>query len=393
MTDKKLPPRPNLDQYRKQAKDLLKNHESGQPEVLARIRQHHPLFKKTTPAIGESVFRLSDAQWVIAREHGFESWSKFAHHVRQLAANNFAGATPEIGFPVFAIDLEITTDELNVCVFTRDGRHAVSSDGRNPVHVWDVATGRAVMKFDDHSVGSWALNWSHDERHIYVGGRDGTVKIWNFESGACLHQLKPHNRLVRCIDVGFDSRLALTGAGHLLDPVVRLWDVESEYCLRILEGHSDGVYDVAFSPTQRRALSASRDTTIRLWDLESGMCLRVFKGHSYHVHSVLWSPDERRVLSCSQDIRLWDVNSGRCIRVFDYQGETIRRLAWSGDQRRALSASHNGTVQLWDVDTGRCLRVFEGHPVGVVTVAWSEDEQRAYSCDWLGGIRFWDLTE
>jgi WD40 repeat protein len=390
MTDKKLPPRPNLDQYKKQAKDLLKTYESGQPEALARIHQQHPLFKKTPPGIGKSVFRLSDAQWVIAREHGSESWSKFASRIREIAAQD-SPQTP--GSSTFSVDLEIKTDELNICVFTRDGQRAITSGGGIPVQLWDVATGRSVMKFDDHSVGSWALKWSQDERHIYIGSRDGSIKIWELETGVCSHELKRHNRLVRCIDVSSDSRLALTGAGHLFDPVVRLWDVESERCVQVMEGHSDGVYDVAFAPTQRRALSGSRDTTIRLWDLESGACQRVFKGHSYHVHSALWSSDERRVLSCSQDIRLWDVNSGRCIRVFDYPGEiTIRKLAWSADQRRALSASHDGTVRLWDMETGRCLRVFEGHPVGCVTVAFSPDERRAYSCDWNGGIRAWDIA-
>lgn len=293
--------------------------------------------------------------------------------------------------PVFSIDLDIKTEEVNRCEFTKDGKRVVIGAQGNPVSIWTVETGRRVIAFEDRSVASWAVAWSKDERYIFFGTRDGLVEMREVDSGQCLHTYTGHHGLMRCLDSTSDNSLLLSGSGTR-DSTVRLWDVQSERCLRIMEGHSDGVYDVAFEPTQRRALSGSRDTTVRMWDLESGKCLQVFKGHSYHVHCVLWSTDQRRVLSCSQDIRLWDVETGRCIRVFNYEPTiTIRRLAWSADERRALSAAHDGTVRLWDVDSGRCVRVFEGHPVGVVSVAWSADEQRAYSCDWNGSIRTWDV--
>jgi WD40 repeat protein len=388
MTAKELPSRPNLDQYKKQAKDLLKSYEVDHADALSRIRQHHPRFKNSV--IPKGIFRLSDSQWVIAREHGFESWAKFANHIRRIAAQDSElTATPQSA--VFTSDLAIKTDELYTCAFTRDGRRAITGAQRNPVRVWDVETGRCVMSFDDHSIGSWAVSWSHDERHILFGARDGTVQMCDVESGLRLHVLKGHYDFIRCIDLSSDGCHVLSASGSR-DTTVRLWDVNSERSLWIMEGHSDGIYDVAFDPTQRRALSGSRDGTVRLWDLKNGRCVQVFKGHTYHVHSVLWSADRRRVLSSSRDIRVWDVETGRCVRVF-YQehNNLIRKLAWSADQRRALSASHDGTVRVWDVDSGQCLRVLEGHPVGVVTVAWCSNG-RAYSCDWNGGIRGWDLT-
>jgi ankyrin repeat protein len=76
--DKSLPDRPNLEQYKKQAKDLLRDHAEAAAEALARIARHHPRLDHTAP------FQLADAQLVIAREHGFESWPKFAKHIETL---------------------------------------------------------------------------------------------------------------------------------------------------------------------------------------------------------------------------------------------------------------------------------------------------------------------
>ena len=383
MAAKELPSRANLDQYRKQAKDLLKSYKLGAADALTRVTQNHPEFRKGDTA----AFRLSDAQWVIAREHGFESWAKFADRIRRSnAQDSVAAATSSI----FTIDLDIKSEEVNTCVFTRDGKRAVVCAQGTPVRVWDVETGRCVRTFESDSVSAWAAIWSPDERHVFLGTRAGIVQMWDVE-GARLHVFEGHSGLMRCLDVGSDGPRLLS-ATAFRDTAIRLWDVNSERCLQVMEGHSDGVYDVAFDPAQRRALSGSRDGTIRIWDLETGKCRQVFKRHSYHVHSVLWSKDQRRVLSSSQDIRLWDVKTGSCIRVFDAEHtQVIRRLAWSTDQRTALSASHDGNMRLWDVDSGRCLRVFEGHPVGVISVAFGADQRRAYSCDWNGGIRVWDL--
>src|SRR5579864_4683528 len=79
MPEKELPARPNLEQYKKQAKDLVRDYRAGDPAALRRVHRHHPRFSTNLQHVP-----LTDAQLVIAREHGFESWPKFAAHIRHL---------------------------------------------------------------------------------------------------------------------------------------------------------------------------------------------------------------------------------------------------------------------------------------------------------------------
>jgi hypothetical protein len=86
MDAKELPSRPSLEQYRKRAKTLLKNQRTGEGDALQRLRQHHPhLGKLTDSELRSGRLLLADAQLVVAREHGFESWPRFAKHVEALS--------------------------------------------------------------------------------------------------------------------------------------------------------------------------------------------------------------------------------------------------------------------------------------------------------------------
>ena len=86
MKAKEVPARPSLEQYKKQAKDLVKAYKSGESETIRRIKEFHPHAGKLLDSGAlKAGFGLAYAQIIIAREHGFESWPKFAKHLEELA--------------------------------------------------------------------------------------------------------------------------------------------------------------------------------------------------------------------------------------------------------------------------------------------------------------------
>jgi ankyrin repeat protein len=82
---KPVPSHPSLEQYRKQAKDLVKAHTAGAPDAIGRLIAFHPAFSGLSPEqAADRPFQLTGAQLVIAREHGFESWPKFNDHIEAV---------------------------------------------------------------------------------------------------------------------------------------------------------------------------------------------------------------------------------------------------------------------------------------------------------------------
>jgi hypothetical protein len=80
MSSRHFPVRPNLEQLRHQAKDLLRSIRRSEPAALADLRTFHP-----TPPDPVSV-RLADAQLTLARSYGLPSWPRLVTACRMTDA-------------------------------------------------------------------------------------------------------------------------------------------------------------------------------------------------------------------------------------------------------------------------------------------------------------------
>jgi hypothetical protein len=100
-----LPPRPSLAQLKIQANELQQEHRDRRPSAAARIAAHHPRFKgQLAQAVLDRPLPLADAQLVIAREYGFDTWPRLKHHVELADAVAAFESHPRFDEAVAAID-------------------------------------------------------------------------------------------------------------------------------------------------------------------------------------------------------------------------------------------------------------------------------------------------
>ena len=82
MPAKHFPSKPDLNHLKFQARDLLKGHAAHDRGVAQRIREFHSRLRAATDVeIFATALKLSDAQFMIAREYGFKSWARLKAHV------------------------------------------------------------------------------------------------------------------------------------------------------------------------------------------------------------------------------------------------------------------------------------------------------------------------
>jgi WD40 repeat protein len=139
-----------------------------------------------------------------------------------------------------------------------------------------------------------------------------------------------------------------TGIRLLLEQAAR----PSRARMRALAGHTDKLWDVAYSPDGKWIATTSTDHTARVWDAETG-ALRATLRHADWVVTVAWSPDSRLVASGGSDhtVRVWDVIAGREVAALPV-GAVTWQVAFSPDGATLLTASGSSAVKLWRIPSG-----------------------------------------
>jgi WD40 repeat protein len=292
--------------------------------------------------------------------------------------------------------------EVFAIAFSPDGKMLASAGGDRTLKLWEVDTGTCLNTLTSHT--DWVRSVAFAPRAIAQpgqgnppslllasGGADHQIKLWDAETGTCLHTLTGHSGWVNALSFSADGQLLASGSG---DGTIKLWDCRSWDCLATYPGHGSSVYSVAFSPTGELLFSSGGDRTIKLWDWHTDTCLKTLTGHQNEVCSVAVHPDGRRLVGVSLDqtVKLWDSDTGHCLRTWEGHTDWALPVAFSPDGRYLASGSNDKTVALWNWQTGQQLLTLSGHRDFVYGVAFNGDSTLLASGSTDCTARLWEVA-
>uniref|UniRef100_A0A0E0GGX2 Small-subunit processome Utp12 domain-containing protein n=1 Tax=Oryza nivara TaxID=4536 RepID=A0A0E0GGX2_ORYNI len=149
---------------------------------------------------------------------------------------------------------------------------------------------------------------------IASGHADGSIRLWDTETGSCEATLHGHRSAASALVFGPSGAIIASGSK---DCDIILWDVVAQAGLYRLRGHRDQVTGLVFLDSGKKLVSCSKDKLIRVWDLDTQHCLQIVGGHRSEIWSIDVDPSERFLVSGSADQEL---------RVF-----TVRKSAEEGE--------------------------------------------------------------
>ncbi|AEI69237.1 WD40 domain-containing protein [Encephalitozoon hellem ATCC 50504] len=145
----------------------------------------------------------------------------------------------------------------------------------------------------------------HPSKPVIISGHhSGSIRAWDYQMGACIHEFLDHDGSVRAVLFHPRGDFFVSGGD---DKVIRVWSYTERRITNRLKGHEDFVRSLDFHPTKPWILSASDDQTIMVWNMLTGKLLATARGHCHYVMAARFLGEETIVSgSLDQSIRIWD---------------------------------------------------------------------------------------
>ena len=314
----------------------------------------------------------------------------------------------------------IATDGyVQVLAYSPDGRIVASAGAK--LSLWDASAG-TVLRDLEGQISVTGLAFSPDSAVLASTANDGTVRLWDVETGRPQRVLTGHTGPVRAVAFSPDGTLIATGGDDLS---VRFWDAATGQQLQSVMGHTARVTRVAFSPDGNLLASGAGDG-LRIWQLSvgagaqspvpvratpkaprtqvplspsaispatAGTVARLGQYDTY-ADDFTWSPDGKTVVIGGSYFELYDIASGTGHRA---STDTMGQIRFTPDGATLLSATYDG-LALWDMATltkldtltdSRNVRSFAVSPDGATLIAAAGDALKAWdlpSGDGLGTV-------
>lgn len=275
-------------------------------------------------------------------------------------------------------------------VFSKDGKTVFSASEDGTVKMWNAETGEELKSFLGHSFSISALSINADGTQLVTCGRN-SVRVWDLQNGQQVNEITRVDEEFLSMDISPDATRIAVGESK---GAVRVWNLESGEPEFVLEGHERNVQCVRFSPDGRYLASASDDRLINIWDMENGERRPFGLETSGHIGPILgldFRPDGAFLATADREglIRIWDFHTEACTKIFGHVG-AIHDLRFSPDGLRFATAGADNTVRYWNAVDYKEIAAFVGHTGSVRDIAFNSGASRIASVANDGMVKIWD---
>ncbi len=230
----------------------------------------------------------------------------------------------------------------------------VSTEPEQPIELrlWDIAGKKLRTAIFQCPAQVNDIAFDNSGNRIYAACEDGTVVIWNAQSGEVDGDPLRHDASL--------GRLRFVDDGHTLITVTRegkiaFWDLRKKFRKEVNIQSLSAVNDVAVDPRGNFLAIANNDKRARVfWKYcAEPACPEIPLGG--HALAVAFHPDGRRLAVGGDDgvVRLWDLAGLAPRHDAIRTSAEITALHYSHDGKRLLVADRARTASQWDATTLR----------------------------------------
>jgi WD40 repeat protein/tetratricopeptide (TPR) repeat protein len=271
--------------------------------------------------------------------------------------------------------------------------------GSNPpevageVRLWDVATGRPVLRPMPHTNYVSALAFQPDGKVLAAGDFNGLVRFWDTATGQEIGRPIPQKEIVVSLAYSPDGKVLAVGLApdRTNEPGTRLWDVRTRQPIGGRLPNNGRVDRIVFRPDSGACIAGNMVWS-RLWDVARGEAI----GEPVVDETVAgFRPDGQAFLTLGRDrsVKLRSATMGAVLGRLITLPATGTCGVFRGDGGLVAVGCEDGTVRLCDPATAQPVGPPRFMRHAVHHVAFTFDGRSIAAIDEFGESRTWPVPE
>ncbi|KAG1738747.1 coatomer WD associated region-domain-containing protein [Suillus lakei] len=224
------------------------------------------------------------------------------------------------------------------------------------VNIYNHETGALVKTFEVSSVPVRCVKFIPRKNWFVAGSDDFQLRIFNYNTHEKVVAFEAHPDYIRCLTVHPTASIVLTGSD---DMTIKAWDWDKQWkCIQVYEGHTHYIMNITFNPKDSNTFaSACLDRTVKMWSLASPTANFTMDAHDKGVNYVDFYPgsDKPYLVTTGDDrsIKVWDYLSKSCVQTMEGHTNNPSFAVFHPNLPIIISGSEDGTIKIWNSNTYR----------------------------------------
>ncbi len=219
---------------------------------------------------------------------------------------------------------KVSNDSVYGISFSPDATKVAVGGADKSVRVLNVADGKELMKFDNHSDWVFSTAFTVDGKRVLSGSRDMAMKLIDASSGQFIDDINKLLEEVVCFSrhpkqdmVAYGGALGLTRIYKISENQGRTAANNDVNLQRLFERQPGPVRSIAYSPDGSQIAIGSLGDEVRIYKTD-GTRSATLKGHRGATFSIAWNPAKSEILTAGFEgkIRVFNPADGAPIREF-----------------------------------------------------------------------------
>ena len=244
--------------------------------------------------------------------------------------------------------------------------------------------------FSGHTGGVWACAMTSDNKVIFSGSEDKTLKMWDADTQECLHTFEGHTNTVNGLEVVCDDKYIVSGdwSGKMF-----VWDWNKKTLHKEIVGHTAGIYSIIVSRDGNHLISGGGDYCARIWSLPGFESEGVLTCDGNSVFCLAANSNFKEIVCGGWGgvVRIFNFPECTIKSSFDLKSGVIQSMGLTRNDNYLVMGTRNNVIKVYNYRERTEYCSFNSHENWVRNIVISKDDKYFISVSADKSIRIFNI--